>query len=237
MNVARNAHSSLRPLPSTVHSQIGTDTISYLAFPPPLQTPGSIPPMSPPLALLHPRKTLFTTREILIANPRLESGLSCNDSSRLQISNRERIAIFPAPCRMAIAISSPASSGSLLVPVFTRHVPQSCASLFSSFQSLASSLQNPCPPCGGWRLIVTPRLESRLTLIAAIPTQFLIVTNRAFCTAGRNYILRRFERSKSEHRKTKSPKAQRQRMPLLQNSRFGGVCSAPTRPATISALK
>ena len=205
MKVASNARSSLHALPSTDHSQIGTDTISYLAFPPPLQTPGSIPPMSPPLALFHPRKTLFTTREILIANPRLESGLSCNDSSGLQFSNRERIAIFPAPCRMAIAISSPAASGSLLVPLVTRHVSRSYASLFSSFPSQASSFQNPWSPCG-WRLIVTPRLESRLTLIAAIPTQFLIVTNCAFCTAGRNYILRRFERKQVGAQKTQKPK-------------------------------
>jgi len=221
MKVASNARSSLRRLPSTDHSQIGTDTISYLAFPPSLQTPGSIPPMSPPLALLHPRKTLFTTREILIANPRLESGLSCNDSSGLQFSNRERIAIFRPPWCMAISISSPAASGALLVPLVT-HVPQSCASLFSSFQPLASSLQNPCPPCC-WRLIVTPRLEFRLTLIAAIPTQFLIVTNRAFCTAERNSTEVREKASRSAEKpkaqkpkKPKSPKAQKLKSPKAQ---------------------
>jgi hypothetical protein len=58
--------------------------------------------MSVPLALSHPRKPLLprsADREpqatvILIANARLKSQLSGNDSSRLQISNRERMAIF-----------------------------------------------------------------------------------------------------------------------------------------------
>jgi hypothetical protein len=58
--------------------------------------------MSVPLALSHPRKPLLprsADREpqatvILIANRRLKSELSGKDSSRLQISNRERMAIF-----------------------------------------------------------------------------------------------------------------------------------------------
>jgi len=58
--------------------------------------------MSVSLALSHPRKALLprsADREpqatvILIANTRLKSELSGKDSSRLQISNRERMAIF-----------------------------------------------------------------------------------------------------------------------------------------------
>ena len=58
--------------------------------------------MPVPLALSHPRKPLLPrsadrepqATELLIANTRLKSGLSGKDSSRLQISNRERMTIF-----------------------------------------------------------------------------------------------------------------------------------------------
>jgi len=67
--------------------------------------------MSVPLALSHPRKPLLPrsadrepqATEFLIANTRLKSELSGKDSSRLQISNRERIAIFH---RVFLAFSS-----------------------------------------------------------------------------------------------------------------------------------
>ena len=83
--------------------------------------------MSVPLALSHPRKPLLPrsadrepqARVILIANTRLKSELSARDSSRLQISNRERMAIFhraflafcsfepPAPAEALAAVACP----------------------------------------------------------------------------------------------------------------------------------
>jgi hypothetical protein len=82
--------------------------------------------MSVPLALPHPRKPLLprsADREpqavILIANTRLKSELTSKDSSRLQISNRERMAIFhraflafcsfepPAPAEALAAVACP----------------------------------------------------------------------------------------------------------------------------------
>jgi len=75
--------------------------------------------------------------QILIANPRLESRLSNNPRSQLQISNRERMAI----CRLTPPFHSPGVG--LVVPSFS-----------SSLHPPASSLQN---------LIVTPRLKSPAT--------------------------------------------------------------------------
>jgi hypothetical protein len=83
--------------------------------------------MSVPLALSHPRKPLLprsADREpqatvVLIANTRLKFELSSKDSSRLQISNRERMAIFhraflafssfepPAPPEALAAVACP----------------------------------------------------------------------------------------------------------------------------------
>jgi len=77
------------------------------------------------------------TAGFLIANPRLKSELSANDPNRLQISNRERMAI----CRLIPPFHSPGVG--LVVPSFS-----------SSLHPPASSLQN---------LIVTLRLKSPAT--------------------------------------------------------------------------
>jgi len=146
MNVAPNAHSSLRPLSRLHHSQNGTETISH-AFPPALETPGSIPPGSLPFALLHPRKPFSAAYQILIANPRLRFHASPIRITKLQFSNRERIAIFRVPWRMAVSCS--------------------VLSGFSGFELQASRLQNPWPPCGG-RLIYGSAIRIRRNILKEI---------------------------------------------------------------------
>jgi len=134
MKVASNARRSFHPLPRIRNSQnetetprsplVGTASVFFSS----LRPLASHPPSAFPS--FEPRTSSLL---ILIANPRLRSDLSSNDSGSLQISNRERIAIL-------------------------RLAPRS----YSNPKPPAPTLQNPWPPCG-WRLIVTPRLEFRVT--------------------------------------------------------------------------